>query len=62
MTVQDWPRRSACLLSDLRYTLMDTGARTCMRLEMRLSSAPVAGLSPRMMIEGYCLANVACDP
>jgi hypothetical protein len=35
-TVQDWPRRSICLLSGPRYTPIDAGAHRCMRLEMRL--------------------------
>jgi hypothetical protein len=35
--VQDWPQRSRCLLSDLRYMLIDAGVRGCMRLVMRLS-------------------------
>jgi hypothetical protein len=34
-----WRRRSTCLLSDPRYTLMDAGVRGCMRLGMRLSSS-----------------------
>ncbi len=36
ITVQDWPWRSACLLDDVRWTPVDTGARGCMRLGMRL--------------------------
>jgi hypothetical protein len=37
ITVQDWPRRSACLLSGLRYTPIDARVRGCMRLRMRLT-------------------------
>lgn len=36
ITVQDGPQRFLRLLSDLRYTLIDAGARGCMRLGMRL--------------------------
>ena len=46
ITVQDWPWRSICLLSDLRYTPKDAGVRRCMRLGMRLSSGPTLGRLP----------------
>jgi hypothetical protein len=39
ITVQDRPRKSNCLLSDLRYTPIDAGVRRCMRLRMRLRCA-----------------------
>jgi hypothetical protein len=37
ISVQDWPRRSIRLLSDLGCTPIDADVRRCMRLRMRLS-------------------------
>jgi hypothetical protein len=39
ITVQDRPRRSLSLLSDVRWTPIDAGVRGCMRLQMRLAGS-----------------------
>jgi hypothetical protein len=54
--VQDWLRRSPCLLSDLGCTAIDAGVPGCMRLGMRLSRsgdterAPVMGEQIRLEV------------
>ena len=56
--MQDQPRRSACLLSGLRYTLMDAGVRGCMRPGMRLP----ASIRPLIVRFGRSAGGSALGP